>query len=169
MFVYWKKKKKIEKVLILENHSTFISCKRALADNISIFSLSFDTLIYGSGKHIIKSLSFLEEIADITNVEIYYAGDIDPSGFRIYDSLKNKYQDYSLELFNQFYREMLKRGHDGYKIKTKQDKTKNVLDTIMKEFQDKKHKHLRDEICKLWEKDFRIPQEVITYEVLKNY
>jgi len=168
MFVYWKNNIKIKKVLILENHSIFISCKRALSDDIPLFSFSPDTLIYGSGKHIVKSLSFLKEIADINEVEIYYVGDIDPAGFSIYHFLKEKYEDFNLQLFKEFYREMIKRGNKGYEIKTEQNKNKVVLDTILKEFKVKKDKNFRETIKYLWENNLRIPQEVITYEVLKG-
>ena len=45
---------------------------------------------------------------------------------------------------------------------------KVVLDTILKEFKVKKDKNFRETIKYLWENNLRIPQEVITYEVLKG-
>lgn len=166
MFVYWKTGIKINKVLILENHSTFISCKRARADSIPIFSLYPDTLIYGGGKHIIKSLEFLEEIAEIDEVEIYYAGDIDPAGFMIYDSLKQRYPEYDLKLFIEFYKKMLDKTEKGYKVQAAQNKKDRILQSVLSEFADEFSKN---SLISLWQKNLRVPQEVITYEVLKKY
>ncbi|MTI59329.1 MAG: cytosolic protein [Firmicutes bacterium] len=86
MFVYWNKGTMIKKILILENHSAFIACKRALTADYNIFSYAPDTLIYGEGKHIIESFKFLNELLaplekeNRQQVEIKYAGDIDPEG-----------------------------------------------------------------------------------------
>ena len=166
MFVYWKKKLSIKRVLILENHSTFIACKRALEDDFSILSLKPDTLIYGSGKHIIKSIRFLEEITDIFEVEIFYAGDLDPSGLFIYHSLRKRYPKYKMKLFTEFYEKMIDRKGKGYPIVKDQNKNLEVLNFVTKEVNISEDMALK--IKNLWNNNMRIPQEVITYEVIKN-
>lgn len=63
---------RINKILILENHSTFFSCKRVLQRDQEVLGLSADALIFGEGKKIIKSLSFLDEITEPRHVKLYY-------------------------------------------------------------------------------------------------
>ena len=89
MFIYWNRGVKDPKnIIILENHSTFFTYKKVAENKGNILGFVPDALIYGEGKKIENSFSFLEEIADINNVEILYFGDIDSEGFGIYYRLK---------------------------------------------------------------------------------
>lgn len=164
MFVYWRRKSEIKEILILENHSAFITCKRALFDGYSIFSRRPDTLIYGAGNHITKSLEFLEEITNTARLDIYYAGDLDPSGLAIYYYLRENYPYYNLNLFVDYYEKMLKLAENGYQIQTDQNKRDVVLNCICREIE----KDAVKQVEKLWNNNMRIPQEVITYEVIKK-
>lgn len=179
MFVYWNKGiSAIKNVLILENHSSFISCKRAVEDGFSICSYQPDTLIYGQGKHIVDSLKFIEELIEVDKFQIKYAGDIDPSGLAIYTALKRKYPDYDISLHLNYYRQMLNRVKNdgplknrpgtGYLVKSKQDKNESVLEGIKEELLAEERRSLYKMIETLWENNLRIPQEVITFEMLKN-
>ena len=77
MFIYWNRGiKDIKRVIILENHSTFFSYKRVAEDGRNIFGFAPDILIYGAGNKIENSFSFIEEIADISNIEVLYFGDV---------------------------------------------------------------------------------------------
>ncbi|MEJ6950827.1 hypothetical protein [Natronospora cellulosivora (SeqCode)] len=212
MFVYWNKGTKISKVLILENHSAFIACKRALEAGYDILGYPADTLIYGQGKHIIDSLKFIDELlisqgetrkkngeilehqdsertenqttaqilkSDTLNEngvnlvlkpEIRYAGDIDPEGWLIYHSLKEKYPAYSLELFMNYYQEIFnKNDREAYPIRTRQQKNETILTKIREEFMEKGQTNLLDMVEELWKNDLRLPQEIITYEVLLEF
>ncbi|QTL97560.1 cytosolic protein [Iocasia frigidifontis] len=177
MFVYWNKGTMIKKILILENHSAFIACKRALTADYNIFSYAPDTLIYGEGKHIIESFKFLDELLahlekeNRQQVEVKYAGDIDPEGWLIYYRLKEKYPEYKLELFAVYYREMIKQGSlNAYPINSQQNKNNIILEKILGEL--KKAEDVKasmvDRIEQLWNEDLRLPEELITYEVLTN-
>lgn len=166
MFVYWKRGTVIRRVLILENHSAFISCKRALEAGYKIFSSEFDTLIYGEGKHIIDSLQFLTELDTSEEIEIRYAGDMDPEGWLIYSSLKKRYPDYRLELYIEYYRKMLENAETAYPVSNQQQKNEDVLFKILEELQEKGENNMARKIERLWNDNLRLPQELITYEVI---
>lgn len=168
MFVYWNKGvKEIREILILENHSTFFSCKRAIEEGLPIFGLEADALIYGQGKHIVKSLSFIGEIADPDLVKIFYFGDIDPEGFLIYYLLKKKYPDLFLKLHLPSYWELMDIA-DYYYPCYEQNKQRKVLDFIVSEMKENSFNKPADEIYHIWKNDLRIPQELITYEHIKS-
>ncbi|MFW6035646.1 MAG: Wadjet anti-phage system protein JetD domain-containing protein [Halothermotrichaceae bacterium] len=168
----------IQRILILENHSAFISCKRALEAGYNIFSYQSDTLIYGQGKHIIDSFKFLNELINtgkkdnsqqIQQIEVRYAGDIDPEGWLIYYKLKEKYPDISINLFTEYYQQMIRLGSEkAYQIKNKQHKNNNILRKILTEFESQANvkSSMISKIKLLWNDDMRLPQELITYEVL---
>ncbi|MCK8826589.1 DUF2220 family protein [Natroniella acetigena] len=169
MFVYWQKgSSPIRKILILENHSAFIACKRALEADFSIFSFAPDTLIFGNGKQISASLKFLNEIADLEQIRIKYAGDLDPEGLGIYIGLKEKYPNLSLELQIDYYKQMLLPAQK-YALKSKQDRDETVLNKFIDQFKNKGAENVSNMIKVLWENEVRIPQEVITFEKLIDW
>lgn len=169
MFVYWNNQTSlIQQILILENHSAFMSCKRALEAGYGIFSYRPDTLIYGKGKQIIKSLQFLKEIADIQQVQLKYAGDLDPEGLFIYFKLKEKYPEINLELHSDYYKEML-LSEKRYPLCQEQVKKQYVFHQFLKEIKNWDGKNIAKRVKKMWKEDLRIPQEVITYERLIQY
>lgn len=163
MFVYWNNEDHdIENILILENHSAFMACKHAIEKGVSIYSFNPDTLIFGEGKHILKSLEFLKEITEVNRVEIKYAGDLDPEGLFIFVKLKENFPDLSLKLHLEYYKQMLISDSD-YFLNCSQNKNKDILRQFIKNIGKRK---IKKEIKKLWKNDIRIPQEVITYEKL---
>lgn len=168
MFTYWNSGvADIKTVIILENHSTFFSFKRILKEGGRIFDICPDALIFGEGKKIIKSLSFLEEIAIIDGIRILYFGDIDPEGFMIYRLLKNKYEGMDIKLLFSAYKEMLKIEVPSFKC-VGQNKNEENLEFVLKEFKEQKLNYEVDRLVDLWERDKRIPQETISYEYLKR-
>ena len=183
LFVYWTlDPAEIKNILIMENHSAFIGAKKALAVGINIFNKEFDTGIYGQGKKIISSFSFLEELLGvdllqdeqerldrIKKLNIYYAGDFDPEGFAIYKSLKEKYLQYEIELLAEYYQLLLDETDKFYPSQKRQNKNKEVLAEVAAEFRSQDFIELAASLEKAWEKDLRLPQELITFEVLKRY
>ena len=168
MFTYWIGKRDVtNSVIILENHSTFFSMKRWVEDGGDIFGIYPDLLIFGDGKHIIKSLSFLDEIADANKCMITYFGDIDPEGWLIYYTLKRKYAEYNINLFFPAYNFLMDSGKSFPIGEKKQNMNSNVLDFILKEF-DTSYPQYNNTIQKLWNEKYRIPQEILTYEELKD-
>jgi hypothetical protein len=85
-----------QNILIIENKDTFFSMRRHLLNgNKNIFGIEISTLIYGSGKGIIKSFKDFEVCAenyflDKSNAFLYF-GDLDYEGIVIYESLSRMY------------------------------------------------------------------------------
>lgn len=204
MFIYWRKswnRKTLNsrglKVLILENHSTFFSSKRILQEGKDILGEFYDMLIFGQGKKIIKSLSFLNEIIthdeidnhskniepDLINttdknpapgeitipedIEILYFGDIDPEGFLIYRLLKERYGEYDIKLCLQLYSELLQAAERFYPCDN-QRRDERDLQFVLDEFIAGNYIEEAEKTKELWYNDKRIPQELITYEYLIN-
>lgn len=76
-----------------------------------------------------------------------------------------------MELFAVYYREMIKQGSlNAYPINSQQNKNNIILEKILGEL--KKAEDVKasmvDRIEQLWNEDLRLPQELITYEVLIN-
>ncbi len=168
MFTYWiRKREKTRKVLILENHSTFFSIKRWAEKGGIVFGMEPDLIIFGDGKHIIKSLSFLDEIAVAKECVIKYFGDIDPEGFLIYTSLKKSYSELDIGLFFPAYQFLLDTGKSYDIGHSRQNMNPKVLEDIIREFMQLKPEYAGI-IEDLWNYKKRIPQEFLTYEVLKG-
>ncbi len=92
--------------LIIENKDTFESISRLQERSLLRFSPALDLIIYGEGNKITKSWSFLESIPWVSGktVNLYYFGDLDPEGFKIYHRLLLKINHYfsSSALFKRF-------------------------------------------------------------------
>lgn len=169
MFVYWNRGvRQIKNAIILENHSTFFSYKRAAMEGYEIFGIVPDAIIYGQGKDIISSFSFIHEIADSEKIKVFYFGDIDPEGYMIYKSLKEGYNYIDISLQLDAYKELLDFGK-SYPIKKAQNKNPENLDYFIREFTGNNYHEVAENLRKLWDANRRIPQELITYEYLKNF
>ncbi|MFW6273674.1 MAG: Wadjet anti-phage system protein JetD domain-containing protein [Halanaerobium sp.] len=183
LFVYWTlDPTQIENILIMENHSAFIGAKKALTAGIDIFSLDIDTVIYGQGKKIVSSFSFLEELLDLDLLEnnkekinqikvlnIYYAGDFDPEGFVIYKSLTEKYSEYGIELLGAYYKLLLDEAAHFYPCQKRQNQSPRVLEQVLAKFKRQGYNDLAAELKQAWENELRLPQELVTLEVYKKY
>jgi hypothetical protein len=184
LFVYWSvDPTQINNILIMENHSAFIGAKKALTAGINIFSQDFDTVIYGQGKRIIRSFSFLEELLGFESAEnnskqrqqmikrlnIYYAGDLDPEGLAIYTALKDKYPEFEIRLLGEYYQLLLEESEKFYSLQKRQNKNEEVLKRVLAEFKEQNLDELAAELKQAWENYLRLPQELITLEVYKNW
>lgn len=166
MFIYWNPGiQHIKNIIILENHSTFFTYKRIAENKGDILGFVPDILIYGEGKKIENSFSFLEEIADVSKVEVLYFGDIDSEGFGIYYRLRERYPNISLKLQYEAYNHLISTC-DRYYPLGEQEKNSVHLNYFLEEIKE----HLDDtslgKIKYIWDNDFRIPQELINYEYL---
>ncbi|MGM0379398.1 MAG: Wadjet anti-phage system protein JetD domain-containing protein [Bacillota bacterium] len=165
MFVYFQKENSLKKtIIIVENQSIFFTIKKALENNIKIFNKDIDILIWGQGKRILNQLKMIDMLIDNNNFKIYYCGDIDPEGISIYINLKNKYSDLDISLFKKVYKFMINKSK-GFNYNKRQVKNETNFKLFLKEFKNEK---VKDEIKRLWDLNKRIPQEVITYEILKD-
>lgn len=166
MFIYWNKgTSDIEKIIIVENHSTFFTYKKMVEARGDVFGFKADVIIYGQGKKIENSFSFIEEIADISKIEVLYYGDIDSEGFGIYHRLKERYADIDIKLDVKSYIHLISLCRRDYPLGS-QVKNLQYLNTFLEEM--KRHLHENDikKLKSIWDKDFRVPQELINYEYL---
>lgn len=166
MFVYWNRGvRQIKTAIILENHSTFFSYKRAAMEGYDIFGIDPDAIIYGQGKDIVSSFSFIHEIADAERIKVFYFGDIDPEGYMIYKSLKEAYDSVNISLQLAAYKKLFDFGK-SYPIKKAQNKNIENLNFVTNEFAANNYHEAAENLKKLWDANRRIPQEFITYEYL---
>lgn len=167
-FIYWNKGvRNIQTVIILENHSTFFSFKKAVQKEVSVFGIHPDALIFGYGKKIVSSFSFIDEIADPSDLKVYYFGDMDPEGYAIYGALKDRYRNIDISLLVEAYVELMKLCKVKYPCK-EQLKNQKYLEEIVDEFKGAGFGDYAESLQKLWDENYRIPQELITYEHLKK-
>ena len=166
-FIYWNKGVScIKTIIILENHSTFFAFKKAVQSGISIFGIEPDALIFGYGKKILKSFSFIDEIANSEEIVVYYFGDMDPEGYFIYDSLRQRYSDININLLVEAYVELIKICKKEYPHEEGQVKRQSNLKCILEELKKHNAESYAENVMRLWELNYRIPQELITYEYL---
>lgn len=166
MFIYWNRGiEDIKNIIILENHSTFFTYKRMAEERGNIFGFIPDIIIYGEGKKIENSFSFVEEIANADELEVLYFGDIDPEGFGIYSRLKDRYFNINIKLQKKAYKDLIEISTRDYPQKG-QRKDIKYLEGFMEEMENYLNPENMERIKKIWHKDLRIPQELITYEYL---
>lgn len=166
MFIYWNRgTKDIRRVIVLENHSTFFSYKRVAEEGRLIFGFEPDILIYGGGNKIENSFSFIEEIADISNVQVLYFGDVDSEGFGIYYRLKERYKDIDISLQKEAYNHLINIVDRDYK-KISKNKNELYLNCFLEEVEDYLDSNTIGKLKDIWNRDLRIPQELIDYEYL---
>ena len=159
---YEMQESKNKTILIIENKDTFWTIVRVVK-KLKIENIYM--IIYGEGKKILKSFSFIEEFKINSKDNIYYFGDIDFEGINIYVSLKNKYNKYNISVFTKGYQTILDIEKTPEKISTNQNINQNKIEKFINEF-DKKYK---DKLIEIFNNKKYIPQEVFNYEVaLKN-
>lgn len=166
MFIYWNRgTAKIRNIIILENHSTFFTYKRISETKGDILGFTPDALIYGEGKKIENSFLFLEEIADISNVEILYFGDVDSEGFGIYYRLKERYPNINIKLDYKSYNHLITICKRDYPLNG-QVKNPQYLNYALEELEGYLDEKAIKKLNYIWNNNFRIPQELINYEYL---
>lgn len=166
MFIYWNPGiQNIKNIIILENHSTFFTYKRIAENKGDIFGFVPDILIYGQGKKIENSFSFLEEIADVSKVKVLYFGDIDSEGFGIYLRLRERYPNINIKLQYKAYNHLISICDRDYPL-GEQEKNLMYLNSFLEEIKEYLDDKNLGKIKYIWDNDFRIPQELINYEYL---
>ena len=118
-------------------------------------------IIYGEGKKILKSFSFIEEFKIDSKDNIYYFGDIDFEGINIYVSLKEKYNKYNISAYTKGYETILDIEKTPEKVRKNQNINQDKIEKFINEF-DKKYK---DKLIEIFNNKKYIPQEVFNYEV----
>ena len=166
MFVYWNRGvENVKNIIILENHSAFFTYKRMVESHGSIFGFIPDVLIYGEGKKVESSFSFIEEIADIATAAVLYFGDIDSEGFGIYCRLKERYPEVKIRLQHKAYLLLITLCNRDYSS-MRQKKNQDYFNCFLEEMKEHLTDHQIEKLHYIWKRDLRIPQELVNYENL---
>ena len=169
-FVYFSANKSLEqRVLILENKDSWYTLRKLMLEGENIFiGESIDTIIYGAGKGIEKSLEDFEATAPeyLRNpIEILYWGDIDYEGISIYERLKDRYSDLlNIKLFKEAYKLMLSLAKNRVLALSKDNQNKNIKDAFFSELSVEPVEYIKN----ILSKGLYIPQEIVNYEILKG-
>lgn len=166
MFIYWNRgTKNIKNVIILENHSTFFSYRKIAEEGKNIFGVDPDIIIYGEGNKIENSFSFIDEIAEPSKIKVLYFGDIDSEGFGIYARLKGRYPEVNINLQKDAYAHLIHLCNRNY-IRISQSKKSQYLNCFLQDMEGCLDLDSIEKLKRIWDNNFRIPQELINYEYL---
>ncbi len=165
-FVYWLKRgcdfASIKRILIVENLSFFHTSIKLLEEETLDYEP--EMIIYGEGKKIENSFSFFFRMFPEKPYLFYYAGDLDAEGYSIFNCLKERYGDCTIQPALKIYRKMLdceQLANDERKqVRNEFDK-----DAFFAWFTDEEQIRLES----LWMKQKRIPQEVLTVESWRRW
>ncbi len=158
-------------LLILENKDTFYSMRRhMLGGDSRIFGMEVGTLIYGGGKRILRSFKDLEICAEPYMREkanrIYYFGDLDHEGVRIYESLARMFEGrWEIQPFCRAYEKMLEKAQRMAQLpQTKEQQERDMSGVFFSYFSDA----VRRQMLKILDKGLYIPQEIINISDLSE-
>lgn len=145
---------KVQYHLIVENKTTYQGLLPALLET------SFSTLIYGSGKTIIKSIEQFENQYPVKAIHhFFYFGDIDREGIAIWYMLAKKI---NVVLAMPFYRECLKL--EAVKGKEYQKEHAEAMGAFLNDFSEKE----QEKIVKLLQDGYYYPQEILKAKQLQS-
>jgi hypothetical protein len=153
--------------LVVENLSLFHTVRRVLEQEGHALGLRPDILIYGEGKKIEASLGFLNDIADVSALQVHYAGDIDPEGWGIYRRLKQKYDGVRIRIALPFYEAMV-RWRKTVPVMGGQTQDASLIENALDELRSSGgSEELQEAVKQCWMDRVRIPQEVLTVETMR--
>ncbi|PGK52141.1 hypothetical protein CN918_30585 [Priestia megaterium] len=146
--------------LIVENKDTHDTLEQLFNEKQTYGNIPFDMVIYGEGKKILNSLSYLDKlISPLSKRNGYYVGDIDPEGLAIATRVCHKY-DVSLAIFA--YEAMLQKNNAGaYPLRKKEQKNVKPKDYewALTHFTEKQQKELQQEVVL---GNGYLPEEILT-------
>lgn len=97
-------------VLIIENKDTFFTLKKCWMENKpSLADIQFQLLVYGEGRKITGSFSFIDEIPGLSqqSVQCYYFGDLDREGLDIYGTLAASFPEAKIFPMTPLYEKLI--------------------------------------------------------------
>lgn len=156
-----------QRILIIENKDTWYSIRKSMKEgNNDILGVCVDTIIYGAGKGIFNSLieyDLIEQEYLKKPKEVLYWGDIDYEGIKIYEGLKEKYQEvFNIIMFSNAYKKMIQKS-TGKKLPVyKESQNKNISTIFFNELDVRD----REFVIEIFKKGLYIPQEIVTYKDL---
>jgi len=159
LYILFQPKYKLN-ILIIENKDTFYSALKYLErrPDKDLCGVNIDMLIYGEGKKIVNSFSFINEVATGTSIDrVYYFGDLDFEGIGIFNSMASKYGTHLIVPHVNLYRQMLAEAKNPPKIRTKQSDI--CLDLFLMYFDEESKK----KISEILYNGRYIPQEAVNF------
>lgn len=168
-FVYFScNKDRNQNVLIIENKDTWYTMRKLMIHGqYSFLGQAVDTIIYGSGKNIEKSLEEYEDTVEeylLNPAKVFYWGDIDYEGIGIYERLKKRYsRTFNIELFQSSYVAMVKLAEGLILPESRENQNKNIDSVFLDEMTP-----YGERILQLLQRGCYIPQEIVNYHVLKE-
>ncbi|MGV8983595.1 Wadjet anti-phage system protein JetD domain-containing protein [Clostridium sp.] len=168
-FVYFScKRGRNQRVLIIENKDTWYTIRKLMLQGREVFlGETVDTIIYGCGKNIEKSLEEYEFTVEeylLKPLSVLYWGDIDYEGISIYERLKKRYSDkFNIEIFLNAYITMVNLAENRVLPCYSEKQNKNIDVVFLTEI-----KPYAEKILKIFKRGGYIPQEIINYNVLSE-
>lgn len=148
-------------VLIVENKDTFFSLKALVRQGTDTWEkCTFSLLIYGEGRKIQKSFSFMGELEEYGQYhqDFYYFGDLDPEGILIWHDLQKQFQ-LPVKPFTFFYSVLFDTYGDKAPIikdkKAGQKYSQEAINAFLSFF-DERH---REGMLRMLEEKKYLPQE----------
>ncbi|MDI9215614.1 Wadjet anti-phage system protein JetD domain-containing protein [Clostridium tertium] len=159
-------------ILIIENMDTFYTFRKHLMNNSNFFfGINIETVIYGKGKGIEKSIKDFDIVVDekVSNIRntIYYLGDLDFEGIIIYENLELAVREkYCIKPFVEGYKKMIDKAlENNYELQpTKENQNKNIKDIFLNYFDDDNKK----KILNILNNNLYIPQEILNIGDLQD-
>ena len=155
--------KQEREILIIENKDTFWSFHNLLFDSPS--SLDIDMLIYGEGNKINSSFQYSEKLKISSKDKIWYFGDIDREGLNIFNSLKERYSNFQIEIRTDMYEYLLNTVTENIPEAKKGQRYSN---SSLQIFLDSMGNKYRNQVTEIIDKNLYIPQEVMNYKALQE-
>lgn len=153
-----------QNLLILENKDTFYSMRKHLLNgNKTILGECIGTLIYGAGKRILRSFEDFSLCAEPYMKDeknfIYYFGDLDYEGIRIYEALSKLLKEYQKIIpFVPAYEAMIRKSECVTRLPdTKEQQNKNIKNIFFSYFSAASVKKMKG----ILECGTYIPQEIL--------
>lgn len=165
-------------ILICENKDIWFNARRLMFEEgaESFFGQRFDGVLFGGGNKICEdengSFAVYTEFLRAERVRYFYWGDIDREGFKIYLRLRDKYageaylRRFTLELFYPAYLRMLELA-EGLELPFSGDHREYSLPDSLRALEGFA-KERRKELINILSENRRLPQEIVSYAVLKG-
>jgi len=168
-FVYFScKRGRNQRILIIENKDTWYTIRKLMLQGQQVFlGETVDTIIYGCGKNIEKSLEEYEFTVEeylLQPLSVLYWGDIDYEGISIYERLKKRYfAKFNIEIFVNAYITMVNLAENRVLPSYSEKQNKNIDVVFLTEM-----KAYAEKILEIFQMGGYIPQEIVNYNVLSE-
>lgn len=166
-FAYFSFSKKTpQNILILENCDPFFDMRMCLQEynQHTILGVPIHTLIYGKGKDVISTFNQFDRTAEnymkSTNNQLYYYGDLDYEGIKIFENLAEKHPELHIKPFIPAYLAMLKKSNDTALPLTKEGQNRNLSGLFFSYFEAEDVENIQ----LILKANNYIPQEILLIE-----